>query len=362
MGDIIFVGSARCYHTMDWYRSAREVCRPRRVVIVTDLIASEGHPQLVGNDDEVILLNQLDWALLPGQSKLGNLWRNVVKACYFPLQALRLRRIVRSRPDSVVHAHSMYYMFLCWAARVRYLGTPQGSEVLVRPKRSKLYKGFAVKALTGATVVTVDSVNMRDRILQMTGKRSLIVQNGIDIPAIQAAVRTGQERSRVLSLRSIHPLYRIDLILAARANSRSQADLTFVYPSWEEGYRLTTFELLRPSDHDLGRMSSRTEMYRVMANSQLAISIPASDSSPRSVYEAIFCGCGVAVTYNPWIDVLPNCMKSRVFVIDLDDPVWFDRAIEWAGRVARTSYHPSETALELFDQRKSMATLAESCY
>ena len=33
-------------------------------------------------------------------------------------------------PNSIFHAHSMYYIFLCWAARIKAIATPMGSDVL----------------------------------------------------------------------------------------------------------------------------------------------------------------------------------------------------------------------------------------
>lgn len=53
---IVFVGNARCFDTMDWFHSAQVVCAPRRVIIATDLIESEGHTRLVTDRDEVIHL------------------------------------------------------------------------------------------------------------------------------------------------------------------------------------------------------------------------------------------------------------------------------------------------------------------
>jgi hypothetical protein len=82
----------------------------------------------------------------------------------------------------------------------------------------------------------------------------------------------------------------------------------------------------------------------------LAISLPASDSSPRSVYEAIFCGCCVATTRASWIDAMPECMQQRLFIIDLEDKFWLDKAMDYAERITREPYQPSETALTLFDQ------------
>src|SRR5713101_5813915 len=134
--DIVFVGNARCFHTMDWFHSAQVVCAPRRVVFATDLIESEGHARLVTERDEVIDLLNVDPLMLSEQSHLGNVWRNLVKFAVLPVQVVLLRRLYRRMPQASYHAHTMYYMVLCDIAGVPFVGTPQGGEILVRPKRS----------------------------------------------------------------------------------------------------------------------------------------------------------------------------------------------------------------------------------
>lgn len=359
--DIIYVGNARCYHTMDWYRSAKTVCAPRKVLFATDLIESEGHVRLVNNEDHIIPLFNVDRLLLKTQSKFGNLWRNAVKLLAIPLQVSKLKTLALEHPGAVYHAHTMYYMFVCWLAGIRFIGTPQGSEVLVRPNRSRLYRYFAIKSLLAADHITVDSIKMRDRIRELCGVEAVIVQNGIDVASIRKIATSTPHRYRVVSIRAITPLYRIKEICHARAASKHQPALTFFYPFWEEGYKATLSPMFRSQDIDLGRLS-REEMYSLLASTLLAISIPSSDSSPRTVYEAIFFGCCVAVTYHSYIEALPDCMKARLFIVDLEDPMWLDKALRFAEQTTAKPYVPSEQALQLFDQQKSMQIVVDSFY
>ena len=74
-------------------------------------------------------------------------------------------------------------------------------------------------------------------------------------------------------------------------------------------------------------------MYELLRNSIMVVSIPSSDSSPRSVYEAIFCGCVVCITYHPYYDVLPQCMKDRIIVVDLNNKSWFKNAFQKAKKI-----------------------------
>jgi hypothetical protein len=115
--------------------------------------------------------------------------------------------------------------------------------------------------------------------------------------------------------------------------------------------------LLRNDDFDYGRLD-RTKMYELFAQNYLVVSIPISDSSPRSVYEAIFCGSCVAILYNSYYDFLPNCMKERIIIVDITKENWLKLAMEKFNYISRKVYVPSKEALELFDQKKSFLKLS----
>ena len=364
ISNVMFIGNARCFHTMDWYRNAQALLAPERVLFATDLVDSEGHVKLVRDADCIVELYNIDWLLLSRQSRFGDLWRNAVKTLTVPLQVWRTRRLARihaRRPNFVFHAHAMYYLWVCWLAGVKYVATPQGSEVLVRPKRSRLYKYFASRALAAAEVITVDSTNMQSGIMQLCGKKAIVVQNGIDLSAIAATARDGACRRHVVSIRGLYPNYRIHRILEGRDHGAGGQALTFIYPFWEEAYKESCFKRLRPDDRDLGRLP-RQPMYELLMETLMVVSIPESDSSPRSVYESIFCGCCVAVTPNPWIEALPSCMQARVHIVDLQDADWFLKAVAAARTLTAAPYRPSEAALDLFDQKRSLERVARLCY
>jgi hypothetical protein len=275
---------------------------------------------------------------------------------------MRLKRIARFVDAHIYHAHSTYYMYLCWLAGVPYVGTPQGSEVLVRPHRSRLYRHFAVKSLLGAAHITVDSVDMQKGVRALCGREAMIVQNGIDIAAICRYTSSPAARSGVVSIRGFHPLYRIDDIIRARAASARKPRITLTYPLWEDDYKAEVSRRLEPGDLDLGRVMPKERLYEILSSALLAISIPASDSSPRTVYEAIFCGCCVAVTHSSWVDALPACMKARLVTVDLNDPRWLDTALARAEAVTKEPYRPSPEAAALFDQNAAAKVVADMFY
>lgn len=357
---VVILGGARDFHAMDWYRAVRRVCPDRKVIFVTDLFGGEGYTDLSRPGDEIHSLFVIDKLLFAGQSRYSNLWRNCVKLLLLPVQAVKLRRILHEVPNRVVHAHPLYYMALCLIIGVKYVGTPQGDEILIRPRRSKLYKYFSRKVLQGASAVIVDSLQMKNGIEAIAGVNAHVFQNGINVDEIFRC-RTTAKRERIVSIRGMENLYRISEIVEVRNNTAALIPLTFIYPFADADYLSGLRPHFGPQDNDLGRLQKQA-MYRLLNESLLVISIPRSDSSPRSVYESIFAGTCVAVTYNTWIEALPPCMRARVFVVDLADSGWLNQAIEFAEKIVKTPFIASEQALELYDENRSIGKVVEKFY
>lgn len=361
MKNIIILGGARDYHIMDWYRTIKKIEPKRNIRLLTDLIGGENFDIIVKEDDEIDKLLIIDNFLFSKQSALGNLWRNIFKLMVLPVQVFKLKKYSKKYPNNIYHAQPMYYMFLCWLAKIEFIGTPQGSEILVRPNRSKIYKLFAKHTLQAAKYITVDSASMRDEIYKLSANKAIIIQNGIDIQNILRYTYKEQIRDKVTSIRGMTDLYRIDEIVSARNDSKVQELLNFIYPFGEETYSNNVKIKFRLDDNDLGRLE-KERMYQLLSKTKLVISIPKSDSSPRSVYESIFLGSCVAITYNSYFDVLPNCMKERIYIVDLENKNWYDEAISFANEVSNIDYIPSQEAIDMFDQNVSMKNAIKILY
>lgn len=118
---------------MDWFRSAQQTLPNDRLCLLTDLIAGEGFHDLRRPGDRVFELFILDPLLLRTPSTLANVWRNVLKLLVFPVQVWMLRRFDRRHPDARYFCHSMYYLFLAWAAGVCFVGTPKAATCSSSP-------------------------------------------------------------------------------------------------------------------------------------------------------------------------------------------------------------------------------------
>ena len=360
---VIFLCGARDFHAMDWYMTAKALNPLSKIQIVTDLIEGEGYEKLIQEDDQVYKLFILDPFLLSQQSKWADLWRNFLKLIVLPIQVILLKRFAHANPGYIYHAHSMYYLVLAALSKVNYIGTPQGSDILVKPWRSWLYKIFSIYGLRKAKHITVDSQSMKEGVKDLVERTDVsIIQNGVSISKIRSTdenyVNHKKNSPFIYSVRGLTALYDIESIFLNRGKNNINIPIYLSYPFSEAEYKIKVKAHFIESDLDLGK-SSKEDMYKLMKEALVMISIPLSDSSPKSVYEAILCGCPVAIAYNKYYESLPKCMKKRIILIKKSDNQWLEKVINMAVDVKKVKYQPSKEALKLFDQNESFKIVEE---
>ncbi len=356
MNRIVFVCSTRDFHAIDWYKSAKNICKIDPYVI-TDSKSSEGFSNLVNDHENVFNLFIIDKFLFKKLSLLGNLWRNFVKLIFMPLQIFLLKKFAAKYPNNFYYAHSMYYIWICFFAKVKYVATPQGSEILVRTYKSLVYKYLSSISLKSALFVTCDSEKMANRIYEISNIKPLLIQNGLDIDLLKKSLNKNQELKRknaVVSFRGLYPLYRVDEIFLSRKliKEYKSIPIKLIYPFYESNYRNKLFSKFKDIDEDIGKVN-KINLYREFSRYLLYISIPKSDSSPRSVYECILCGGVVAITEESYYYKLPNLMKQRVILVNLNDKKWLNKAIEKAKLINKKNFDITKIDLNEFDQLNS---------
>ena len=358
---IIIFGGARDYHAMDWYRSVKKNSSNASVIFLTDQIAGEGFPDIREPGDNVKELMIIDRFLFQRQSRLADLWRNVFKIVILPIQVVLFRNYLSLHVSPVVHCQPLYYALICLLAGQDYIVTPQGSDVLIRPARSRIYKRIAKTILERASAVTVDSVQLQRVIQDISGVKAFLVQDGIDTKEILRQARPNHSRTKLVSIRGLTAIYRIKLIDDALRRENIGIPCEYVYPFADAEYLRELKKQARVEDEFVGRLPKK-ELYDALARALLVISIPSSDSSPRSVYEAIFAGSAVAVTSNDYVDQLPLCMRAGVCVVDITSDTWLTDAFNFAREATRVPFSPSEDAVDMFDENIVKVRLLEQVY
>lgn len=222
---------------------------------------------------------------------------------------LWLRSLLRRvRPD-VVHAH--------WLSRFGHLAAlMRARPLVVMAWGSDVYKASPRElrrcryAVRHAELAMADSRDLLDRVVALGADpdRTFEINWGVDLDAFAPASDRAEVRRRlglgpgplVLSPRALTPLYRPQVILEA-----------FEAVSERVPGAQLVLKHIGASDPELGRALPAgarivghvpyEEMALYYRAADVCISIPSSDSSPRSVWEAMACGCPTVLSDLPWV-------------------------------------------------------------
>lgn len=239
----------------------------------------------------------------------------------------------RVRPD-LIHAHwAPGYGWMAARAGLRPLVTSVwGSDLLAASRRLALRSRRALRA---SDLILADSAHLAAaaRRLAGPGRRVEVIQWGVDIeqlrpdPARRAATRTRLglgERPTVLSTRALDALYNPLVLLDAVARvRRTIPDVQLVLKHPGAALPPAIGEALRARD-----LEEATRVVGFVATDELAdiyraadvyVSIPSSDSSPRSVWEALACGTPAIVSDLPWArEALTDGQHALLVPVDAD--------------------------------------------
>ena len=218
-----------------------------------------------------------------------------------------IRRLARDVQPDVVHAH-----WLCGYAALAALAG--ASPLVAMAWGSDVFRAGRVKtlanriALDRADLAMADSVALLERLLDLGAQRdsTVLVNWGVDLrtfaPAngTRAAVRERLELGPgpvVLSPRSLTEVYNPGTILEAfELVKRAVPDAQLVLKHMGTGRPAGVPEGIRVVGH-----VPYEQMASYYQAADVCLSIPSSDSSPRSVWEAMACGCPVVLSDLPWV-------------------------------------------------------------
>jgi glycosyltransferase involved in cell wall biosynthesis len=173
----------------------------------------------------------------------------------------------------------------------------------------------ARKALDASAIVFADSAHLAGAARSLAGSevRVEVVRWGLDLEAFAPGDRAAARQALgiqaggplVVSVRGLKPVYNPELLLEAFANvraNRPEARLLLKHPLTATPSSLdATIERLDLADAVtvLGNVPAERvpDVYRA---ADVVVSLASSDSSPRSVWEALACARPVVVSDLPW--------------------------------------------------------------
>jgi glycosyltransferase involved in cell wall biosynthesis len=299
----------------------------------------------------------------------------IISVKYF---ASKIRRLIEDNNIDVVHAHNLYYGYLASFLHkdIPVIFTPMGSDVIIHAQNNMLYKWMAKKAFLRANVVTGDSKLVQSQGYKVGARRhnNFIIQNGVDTNIFYPHDTSIKEKYGVVcgelllfSPRAITPNYNIDVIIESLAlmrdkglNAKCMFSFAFGGKYYDRLRRLVETLDLKDRVIWLGRLSY-TEMADHYNGADIILSVPTSDSSPKSVYEAMFCRKPVVISNIQWASEIlssSDCIqvdpKNALQLLQAVDAIRSDST--YGDSLAQSAY---ETACKNFGYHENMRQMEE---
>ena len=224
-----------------------------------------------------------------------------------------LRRIAERVQPQLVHAH--------WLPEFGWIAAREGLSPLVCSAwgsdvlgATGIVRSRSRRAIRASDLVLADSRPLADAVRALGGRDTPVevVHWGVDLdrfrPGDASTARAAlgwQDAPTILSTRALGPNYHPETLIAAFADVRRQvpdAQLVLKHPERELPDAVAA-AIAGSGAADAIRVVGHVEESRLadlFRAADVAVSIPASDSSPRSAWEALACGVPLVVSDLPW--------------------------------------------------------------
>lgn len=257
----------------------------------------------------------IDWA---GSVEIGRVGILFVKYCNRFLFPYRISQFTKEYDIDIFHVHGMLSSFYFPFSRAKKLVIEnQGSDVIRTADRFPIFKPVYRYYYRFVDGVVQDSKVAQKKGLNLGAPSVLneIIEIGVDFRDFNPDVEYGKSRINlglskkdkiVFCSRGITDLYNLDIIIKAiPIVVKSIKKAKFVFASNLSSFFKKYSQLihdLKIEDHLVitGEIDHVSEMPFYCKDSDVMVSVPSSDSSPASVYEAMACKTPVIISEIPW--------------------------------------------------------------
>ena len=293
--------------------------------------------------------------------------------------AYQVDKVIKKYNIDIVHAHSLYYGYLVSFIKsdVPIVFTPMGSDIIIHAQKNFIYRHMAKKAFNRADVITGDSLLLQKQGYKVGARkdRNYVIQNGVDRSVffpkssnIKQKYGIADDEVLLFSPRAITPIYNIDIIIESLSMLKKKGYVLkcmFSFPFGNEYVEQLQKQISRLGvDENVIWLGYLT--YEDMAEhynaADVVISVPSSDSSPKSVYEAMFCKKPIIITDLEWsyellsgcncfikVEVRNSVQLSNAIAKIIDDPDYANTIATNAMNIA-TKYYDYESNMKKMEE------------
>ncbi len=296
------------------------------------------------------------------------------------IYARKIDKIIRENDIDIIHAHNLYQGFICSfiKSKVPIVFTPMGSDIIIHAQQNFLYKFMAKNAFKRADIVTGDSLLIQKRglLVGANKNKNYIIQNGVDskkffpkISNIRKSLNIEEDDFLIFSPRGLDDIYNIRKIIEVVALLNQQGIKVKCMISY--GFGENNLSLLKKCAADLNIEDlivwigslEYDDMPDYYNSADVIVSIPDSDSSPKTVYEAMFCKKPVVVSDLDWVNEIlgdKNCVikvdhKSNESI--KDSIIRLYEGYNYRERISKNALNVSKRFFDYYENMKKMESL-----
>lgn len=211
----------------------------------------------------------------------------------------QVHALVREVNPHLVHGHQVIAegLYAVWSGHPKVVVSAWGSDVLVVPKRSPIFRLLVQSVLRRSNAIIADSRDsvraITDLVPDAVGKTHCFPM-GVERHYANAARVLPQKEPIILSTRSLKPVYNIDLVIRAFALVSPSCSHRLIIagdgPMREQLTELVAQLGVQDRVEFVG-MVSRERLAQYYARSEIFVSIPRWDATSVSLLEAMNWGC-----------------------------------------------------------------------
>jgi glycosyltransferase involved in cell wall biosynthesis len=319
--NILYIADSSSWHNAKW----------------TEFFAKQGHKVILFSDNkpyykEIFFHENIK--IIESDPFIETKNRHLNKITSIVKYKHQIEKIIKEEDIEIIHCVALYYGFLSTFLKtdLPVIYTTQGSEILIRSQSSIFYKHMAKRTFDSVDIITNDSHLIQKAGIEIGAKKenNYIIQNGVDISIFnekienirQVNLKVSDETLLIYSPRGFIPLYNIvDIIEALNLLKKENIDFKCMFAFAFGGEYLPKYKSL-VAQYGLENnviwngYVNHSDMAKYYRSADVTLSVPSSDSSPKSVYESMACGTPVIVSDLPWtkehLQEKVNVLKVKV--------------------------------------------------